>query len=185
MSRPPTYTLGNLTPGGVALLACERVARHLQSYAIRLAPAADMRCPEPIQLAAGSDFGLTIAQLTDYAQTGVAGGDWKDHEDAADALLRVLPLLYGSACGEKIILFDESDHGFLEAIDVVLLSVWARVQIARGEPVSIKSLALLGGVTKQWIQFQVERGEIEVQRSGRKISISAIAAKEWLARRSA
>lgn len=99
-------------------------------------------------LAAGSDLGATLRDLTVYAQTG-ALGDWGDDAGALDASQSVHEALYRApglsvtATPLEYDLADEPDTAW----GVVLLAAHARYRLAVGQPVTVRDLAALLGVS--------------------------------------
>jgi hypothetical protein len=99
MAPPSTRPrLSNLDPVDVAADVCSSLVAHIARLAFPLAPAwiaADL--PGDAQdLARSTDLGLTVQQLTVYAQSGSLG-DWHDGVDAVDAVASVCSALYSQA----------------------------------------------------------------------------------------
>jgi hypothetical protein len=188
--------LRDLDAADVAADVVEAVAAHLGRLAFGLGPAIEVRVldqtgAKPASLvnaratAASTTIGLTVADLTRYAQTGDTG-DWGGPEGALDALLEVCGALYGCAgqpgtmgAGALDVL-DETDED--SPIGLVLLAAHGRCQVGLGRPVSLRELAALSGLSARMLRHLVQQGELAAS-DERPARVAAADARRWLANR--
>lgn len=170
-----TPLLRELDPRAVALDACAALAARIYKMGFVLNPfevrvlgekvapndTVTTFVPTDADLVDGSDLGLTVQTLAEFAQRGCPAGDWTVPEMAADGLQSVVAALYGGALD-----FEGATPGILgegepeTPLEAVLLAAWTRVQIGRGDPVEARQLALLTGETTRTVQRHIAQGEL-------------------------
>lgn len=178
--------LATLNPDAIAADCDERLEKHLAALAFIGGAGLHVH----IQRHGESDLALTLRALTVYAQRGLPVWDWSSHGEARDAVQKVVCRLYGRPSDA---LKAESDdvgplseiEGDLEGddpIDLVTVAAWARVQIASGEPVTVRQLATLAGLDPSIVRRLAKDGELRLS-EGRPAVAKAKEAKRWLGAR--
>lgn len=186
--------LHELDPTAVAGEVCERILRHLGRLAFVITPTAECvpvarqadgssRAATAEDLATGSDIGLTVQALTEYAQKGAPVWDWEDAGMASDGCLSVMSALYtcagSSGVGGGIADLEDSVEADDE-VGVVILAALARIRIDQRKPVALRELAVLSGLSLRQVQHLAKQGEIAAIADGR---VSASHARAWLSAR--
>jgi hypothetical protein len=185
--------LADLTPEAVAAEVVDAVLGHLARYAVPLSPGVELH----VGPARGdTGLGVTVADLTRYAQTGDTA-DWGDDDGSLDAAQQIHEALYGCPADrlarpdgrEPAVYADPEDP--TTAIGVVLRAAEGRRRIAAaGGTVPRRWLAALAGVPASTLKTQIARGRLaalEGARAGRagrdERQIAAEEALRWLAAR--
>lgn len=175
-------SIRDLDPAAVALAACSALVEHLGRVGFVLNPHAVL-LPSAVELVNGSQLGLTVQSLTEFAQRGTPVGDWVSPEDGADALLEVVSTLYGGALDHH-----DAHPGILSegepetALEAVLLAAWTRVQLGRGESVEARQIATLASQPVRTVQHHIKVGELPAS-EGRPARVSAENAAAYLSAR--
>lgn len=170
-------TLASLTPADVGQEAVDRLLRRAGRLALELQPAATIHLPDAVSWD-GTQIGLTMGDLTEYAQRG------GDHDEAHEALISVLPALYASASDTGSYSVPDLDvlaHD-ADAVAMVLSAALARVALSRGEPVTAASLATLAGLSVDAVRSLARGGELTPD-GGRPARYEAAEALRWLSGR--
>lgn len=185
--------LRDLDPRAVAADVVRSVLDHVQRVTFSLAPAVEARLlaygadggarsPQPEDLV-GTDLGMTVTTLVQYAQCGLPAWDWTDSGMASDGALSVMSALYTCAGTPEVgggILDREDDVEPDSAIGVVLLATIARIQIDQRADVALRALAVLSGLSLRQVQELAAKGELA--KSGRGV-VTAEEATRWLSGR--
>ena len=186
---PPTQfpRLDQLDPLVVAGEACELVLDHVARYAVPLSPGVtlDLRGDMTAERAAASTgIGLTVQDLTRYAQRGELG-DWPDASCAEDALIEVCSALYGCAgepgtfgLGEL-----EGETDIETPIGVVLVAAHGRWRVAMRQAVTVKAVAALASLSVNAIDALIKDGEIRLASEKRPRTIAPKEARRFLGAR--
>jgi hypothetical protein len=114
-----------------------------------------------------STGGEAIVRLVQYAQNGAE----------LDAPVQEYAITLMDFAGEA--LDDATDPSPATALGAVLAACLGRQAIATGSPVTTTQLALLTGVTPQYVRRMVSTGEVVADGS----SVSAKVARQWLSGR--
>lgn len=183
-----TATLASLDPAAVGRHATDLVLQRLSRLALPLSPGVTLTWRHTP--GDDTDLGLTVADLTAWAQSGTLG-DWIDHEDAADALLTATEALYRAplADGWDAAAAEASADAGREAPEdpaaLALSCAWSRLRICRGHDVTLAEVARLASVTSGRVRQLVTTGEITATAgSAREPStVTAAEARRWLAAR--
>lgn len=181
---PKSPRLADLVPATVAAEVVEAVRAHIGRLAFGLQPAHVW--DEKSTAGSFSSLGLTVEDLTRFAQTGTTA-DWGDVEGARDALIEVCSALYSRAgepgtfgVGEIEDVIEDADPS---AIGLVLRASWARLSIAAGESVSTAEVAALAGLNPRAVRQLVEAGELTARKRDGEITVKADEARRWLGAR--
>lgn len=199
-----TLRLADLNPRDTGRAAVRLVLDRLSAWAIRLSPAitVDVHVLRHESGAArrdahvtegdhdGTDLAVTVAALTEYAQRGAPVWDWTDDDMAADAVHDVVSTLATDALGTEgalgEVLLGHADRA-TDPLRLVLTAAWARVQIARNEPVTAAQLGALAGLHPARVRALRGAGEVpgwEGEGNGRGAApCPARVARRWLAAR--
>lgn len=167
--------LADVTPLVVAKEVCDLVAEHLGKLAFKMSPVMELRQGrDPLE--SGTDLGVTVQDLTRYAQTGDSHPD-----EAWDAAQSVCEALYSQAGVRGFGIGALAGDGEPESgIDAVLLATHCRVQIAADKPVTARSLAVLAGVSKRYVNQLISKGELKATAGTRARGGSEIPARDAL-----
>lgn len=179
-------TLASLDPSAVGRAAVEHVLQRLARLVVPLSPGVTFTW----RTDGDTTLGLTVADLTAWAQSG-ALGDWIDHEDAADAILTATEALYRAplADGWDAAAAEASaDTGRETPEDPVALALscaWSRLRICRGHAVAVAELARLASVTSGRVRQLVAAGEIAATAGAARepSMVEAVEARRWLSAR--
>lgn len=114
-----------------------------------------------------STGGEAIVRLVQYAQNGAE----------LDAPVQEYAITLMDFAGEA--LDDATDPSPATALGAVLAACLGRQAIATGSPVTTTQLALLAGVTPQYVRRMVSAGEVAASGS----TVAAKAARQWLSGR--
>lgn len=138
------------------------------------------------QVAARSPIAEQVRLLVDFAQRGGAAG-WSGAEDARAALTEILDAMWepvGARIPPKLTKVEGIDDTILDEqhdmLHLVILAAWCRIQIARGEPVSLRALGALAGRSPRRMQALASDGEIPVTGTTKHRKVRAIDAGRWL-----
>lgn len=200
--------LADLDPRAVGRDAAQRAVTLMQRLAFRLAPGVtvDLYAPRyrEDQLPAhgavtekdldATQIALTLAGLTIYAQRGCSESqpalDWTDDEMAADAVNEAASDLASDVIGTEAALTEVllgSDDPPRDPVRLVMTAAWARVTLARGEPLNSAQLGVLAGLHTSRVRALRAAGEIPgwvSDGNGRGATpCPATAARTWLASR--
>ena len=181
-----TATLASLDPAAVGRHAIDLVIERLARLALPLSPGVTLTW----RTDGDTDLGLTVADLTAWAQSG-ALGDWEGHEDAADALLTATEALYRAplADGWDAAAAEASaDVGRETPEDPAALALscaWSRLRVCRGHDVTLAELARLASVTSGRVRQLVTASEIAATAGAARepSTVTAAEARRWLASR--
>lgn len=182
-ARPSrSMNLYHLDPLGVAVEAIERIYRWSDRIGRALAPWALAMPPRDVAaIARDSTIGKRIVGLTEWAKVGrseaIAG-----RADAARAILEIAELFHAPT-GALEELDEATLHEHDDPIDLVLIAALARVQIARGEPVSLRAIAALAGVLPRRMQAVATAGEIPTIGASKYRRVIGKDAGRWLGER--
>lgn len=181
---PPRSTprLVDLDPAAVAAAAVAVAAAQLNRLAFALSPGVELHGPLEPQ---ATQLWLTVALLTRYAQRGGAVGDWEGDGEALDAIQEVLSTLYVSAADRHsaaVLNEHEGDLDDSDAMTVVLLAAWCRVQLGQGHGVTLRELAAISGLTGKVVHGLVAAGELRAS-GERPAKVTAKEARRWLSGR--
>ncbi len=179
-SRP--MNLYHLDPLGVAVEGVERLFRWSDRVGRALAPWALGMPPRDVAaIARDSAIGKRISGLTEWAKVGraeaIAG-----RADAARAVIEIAELFH-APMGALEELDDATLREQDDAIDLVLIAANARVQIGRGEPVSLRAIAALAGVLPRRMQAVATAGEIPTIGASKYRRVLGKDAGRWLGER--
>lgn len=130
-----------------------------------------------------ADLGALVEALTLYARQGLPVWEWRDRGSVADALARLLAVLFQppEALGVGGLLTLDRDPG--DELGVALLAALGRLQIDREEPVTARELAALAGVPTLSVRRLVAEGQLRSADDGDPDAVDARAARAWLHRR--
>jgi hypothetical protein len=174
--------LRELSPQAVALDACEAVLEHLYRVVFRLNPYV-VTLPRSVDLVTGSELGLTVQRLTEYAQRGCPVGDWTDDEMAADGLLSVVHALYGGPLDHHGATPGILSEGEPEtSLETVILGAWTRIQLARREPIEARQIAVLASCPTRTVRHHIDVGDL-AGGEGRPARVPPGAVRAYLAAR--
>lgn len=180
-----TVRLSDLTPATVGREAADLVLARLSRLVLPLSPGVTLRWDQQ----GDSDLALTVAALTEWAQTGAAW-DWADHEDAADALQTAAEALYASPArgwdvGDLEAALEIERGEEVSAPVLVLACALTRLRVCRGQAVTLAELARLASISYQRAHQLAGAGELEVVRgtAPTPTTVTADEARRWLAAR--
>jgi hypothetical protein len=195
MAPPSTLPrLPAITPDALLTEALTAVAEHLSRVALHLSPHPVLFLPTAEQLRE-TDLALTLRALLRYAQTG-EDAETDDAsvaaEYAADRVLTVTTALSGCAWDRVVDVAEDTEPDDREAwgpvarstepatvTGLVLLAAWARVQLARETPLSVREVAALAGVSIKTVRHAIDERELRQRAAG----VAADEAKRWLGAR--
>ena len=158
--------LSDFTPQQAAVAACEDVLGHLMRVAFAMhLDVTGMHGSREVtaeSAAASSTLGLTVQQMTHYAQTGEAG-DWADDVLGAvvDATNSILSSLYDNAAeGGALGPLDASSIDEAKPYGVAVRAAWARAHLEAGTPAEPAWFAALVGLSPTRVRELGRLGEI-------------------------
>lgn len=185
MPRPTDAPrLHALDPDAVA----REVDDRLEAFFGRLAPALTLGFDLRAGRLAGGQSGLaaTAHALTVYAQRGLPVWDWETHGEAEDACHGIVTHLWGRPAdagrGETSDVgpLDEALSSDLDdPLALVLVAAWARVSLARGEGLTARQLAALGGMAPRAVLNLAAAGELRLE-GARPAAAPPREARRWL-----
>lgn len=169
--------LRDLDPEVVAREIVGWVGDHIAALSVALSPAIVTPHGMTPDAWRSTDVGLAAYVLTVYAQTGVAPDDAPVAEymlsigqalwtAAHPAVYQAVPYPWGEGAGEPV-----------EAVDVMLCAVQARQTLASEGRISVRELAVLGGIAEQSLRRFSSRGGGPRVAAG---SVECGEAREWL-----
>lgn len=184
-AETPPILLADLDPKAIAAEVCRLVIEHLHSVAMRLDMHVQLRLETDGAEPGALGLGPTVQALTQFAQRGLPVWDWTHTGMASDACLDVFAALYSAAGTPEIgggitDMVDEVDPS--DEIGTMLLAAFARIRIDQRGEIAPRELAVLAGVSSQYVRHLVRTGELEAC-PGRQVRVPAKDAKRWLAAR--
>lgn len=189
MARTTTKPrLSKLVPAEIAADVEERVERFLGRLAAPLSPGLELHTRRH----GDTGIALTASALCEYAQRGVPVWDWESWEEAEDACAELVATLWGriadagTGSGDVGPLADPGEAAEEADLDdplaLVLVAAWARVTLAKDEPVMVRQLAALAGLDPDVVRRMADAGELALS-GQRPRTADAGEARRWLSGR--
>lgn len=180
--NPAVVVLRELSGEQVAAEALEGLVKHVGQLAFALAPRLAVIVPSaPMpEMVNGTQLGLTLQALTEYAKRGAPVWDWQTDREAEDAYLEVHRALFTRAWddGDQDALVADGDMMPTDGVRAVMLAARARIAVAQGGGVRAVELAVLSGLSLRQVYRDLAFGK-----RGGAASVKATVAKKWLTER--
>lgn len=187
MARTTTKPrLARLVPADIAADVEERIDRYLGRLAVPLSPGLMLHTRRH----GDTGIALTASALCEYAQRGLPVYDWETHGEAEDACAEMVGVLWGRIAdaghGGDVgpLAADEAaeEADLDDPLALVLVAAWARVTLAKGDPLTVRQLAALAGLDPAVVRRMADAGEVALT-GQRPRAAEADEARRWLSGR--
>jgi hypothetical protein len=178
--------LSEINPTELARETVDAIRAHIARVAFGLGPVYQWHETSSGDGAENTDLGITVTELTKYAQTGQLGW-WLHHSEPLDACLTVASAYYGAAGWPGLPDTDfAADADPETSIGLVLVAAMARCTLAGYPPhghadgLTARELAALSGLSYYHVTRLMGSGDIACSDDARGRVASVDEAKRWL-----